>query len=114
MNLPSIVPKKLCYKKLCVLSIRSGQATPLPTRTRLPITPEILRRIHQHWRERWGEWDIVLLWAVMISLFYGFLQAREVVLSSDTEFDPAQHLTCEDIAVDDIITVNIKQSNRFV
>ena len=44
-------------------------------------------------------------------LFYGFLQAREVVLSSDTEFDPAQHLTCEDIAVDDIITVNkvIKQ-----
>ena len=38
------------------------------TRTRLPITPEILSRIHQHWKERQAEWDIVMLWAAM-SLF---------------------------------------------
>ena len=86
-----------------------------PTRTRLPITPEILSRIHQYWKGRQGEWDIVLLWAAMTLCFYGFLQAGEVVVPSETEFDPSQYLTYEDIAVDDkrqpsFITVNIKQS----
>ena len=47
--------------------------------------------------------------------FYGFLWAGEVVVPSDTGFDPAQHLTYDDIAVDSkqqpsFITVNIKQS----
>lgn len=86
-----------------------------PTRTRLPITPEILSRIHQHWRGRQSEWDITMLWAAMSLCFYGFLRSGEVVVPSDTEFDSSQHLTYEDIAVDDkrqpsFITVNIKQS----
>ena len=72
-----------------------------PRRTRLPITLEILRSINEHWRERWVEWDIVMLWTVITLCFYGFLRAGEVVVPSDTEFDPAQHLTYEDIAVDD-------------
>ena len=38
-------------------------------------------------------------------LFYGFLLAGEVVLPSDTEFDPAQHLTYEDISLDDKTTI---------
>ena len=86
-----------------------------PARTRLPITPEILSRIHQHWKGRWEEWDIAMLWAAMILCFYGFLRAGEVVVPSDTGFDPSQHLTYNDIAVDNrrqpsFITVTIKQS----
>ena len=50
-------------------------------------------------------------------LFYGFLLAGEVVLPSDTEFDPAQHLMYEDISLDDkqpsFITVNKAIKNRF-
>ena len=45
-----------------------------PTRTRLPITPEILRRIHQHWKEmgRMGYcnvmsgYDPLLLWFLAV------------------------------------------------
>ena len=59
-----------------------------PTRTRLPITLEILRRIHQHWKERWVEWDIVMLWAAMTLCFYGFLRSGEVVVPSEAEHDP--------------------------
>ena len=56
-----------------------------------------------------------MLWAAMTPCFYGFLWAGEVVVPSETEFDSSQHLTYEDIAVDDkrqpsFITVNIKQS----
>ena len=52
---------------------------------------------------------------VMGSNDHGFLRAREVVVPLDTGFDPAKHLTYDDIAVDSkqqpsFITVNIKQS----
>ena len=51
----------------------------------------------------------------MTLFFYGFLRSGEVVVPSEAEFDPSQHLTYEDIAVDDkkqpsFITVMIKQS----
>lgn len=100
--------------ELVVRGMKREQAG-LPTRARLPITPEILNRIQQHWKGRWEEWDVVMLWAAMTLCFYGFLRAGEVVVPSDTGFDPAQHLTYDDIAVDSkqqpsFITVNIKQS----
>ena len=55
-----------------------------------------------------------MLWAAMTFCFYGFLRAGKVVVISDTEFDAAQLLTYEDIAVDDkkqpsFIAVSIKQ-----
>ena len=100
--------------ELVVRGMKKEQAGQ-PTRTRLPITPEILSRIRQHWKERQAEWDIVMLWAAMSLCFYGFLRAGEVVVPSDTEFDSSQHLTYKDIAVDDkrqpsFITISIKQS----
>ena len=86
-----------------------------PSRTRLPITPEILSQINQHWKGRQVEWDVTMIWAAMLLCFYGFLRTGEVVVPSNTEFDPSQHLTYDDIAVDKIrdpsfVTVRIKQS----
>lgn len=49
-----------------------------PTRTKLLITPEILRCIHQHWKERWVEWDITMLWAAMTLCSYGSLWIGKV------------------------------------
>ena len=56
-----------------------------------------------------------MIWAAMLLCFYGFLRTGEVVVPSNTEFDPSQHLTHDDIAVDKIrdpsfVTVRIKQS----
>ena len=58
-----------------------------------------------------------MLWAAMTLCFYGFLWAREVIVPSKTEFDPSQHLTYEDIAVDNkrqpsFITVNYVNINN--
>ena len=73
-----------------------------PSKTRLPIMPEILSQINQHWKGRQLEWDVTMIWAAMLLCFHGFLHAGEVVVPSDTGFDPSQHLTYEDIAVDKI------------
>ena len=82
-----------------------------PTRPCLPITLKILLKIHQQWRQRDTEWDIVTI----CLCFYGFLRVGEAVAPSDTGFDPSQHLAFDDIVVDSIdnpsfMRVRIKHS----
>ena len=43
-----------------------------------------------------------MLWAAVTLCFFGFLRSGEVTLPSDSAFDPATHLTFDDIIVDDI------------
>ena len=73
-----------------------------PARTRLPITPTILRRISSVWEAQGLLQDHVMLWAASIVCFFGFLRAGELTIPSDNAFDPTTHLTVEDITIDDI------------
>ena len=62
------------------------------------------------------EWDHIMLWAAMCLCFFGFLRAGEVVAPDNSDFDPTQHLTYGDIAVDNAskptyLQVTIKQSD---
>ena len=66
------------------------------------------------------EWDIIILWAAMCLCFYGFPRAGEAVAPTDGKFDPSQHLSYADVAVDNVrqpsyLAVKIKQSktDRF-
>ena len=56
-----------------------------------------------------------MLWAAMCLCFFGFLCVGEAVAPDNSDFDPTQHLTYADIAVDNgskptYLQVNIKQS----
>ena len=70
-----------------------------PAKSRLPITPAILRSIRAGW-DHSKEWDHMILWAAMCLCFFDFLHAGEAVAPDNSEFDPTQHLTYADIAVD--------------
>ena len=85
----------------------------LSSKPRLPITPAILQKIRIEWDQS-KEWDHIMLWAMMCLCFFGFLRAGEAV-APDSNFDPSQHLTYTDIAVDNLVDpkhlqINIKQS----
>ena len=66
-----------------------------PSRTRLPITPPILRRMRESWT---GDGDDVMLWAAALSCFFGFFRAGEITVPSATAFDPAAHLAWGDVS----------------
>ena len=90
---------------------QSGQ----PKRSRLPITPAILLRLHQVWNRQPTSWDHIMLWAACCLGFFGFLRSGEMTGPEDGEFDPGQHLSFSDIAVDNTsnprtMSIRIKQS----
>ena len=71
-----------------------------PVQTRLPITFDLLEQLRQAWYAKLGEHDASMLWAAAVMYFFGFLRAGEVVVPSDSSFDPNIHLTPADISVD--------------
>ncbi len=82
---------------------------------RLPITPQILRRIRNIWSQQPRDRDIIMLWAAFCLGFFGFLRAGEFTLLNDKAFDPEAHLTAGDIAIDShtaptLMRVTIKMS----
>ena len=84
-------------------------------RERLPISPDILRRIKTSWESVLLTTDIVMLRAACCLAFFGFLRSWELSVPSDATHDPKVHLNVSDIAVNNpasptVIRVSIKQS----
>ena len=65
-----------------------------------PITPKILRQIRSLWSKVHKDYEQTLLWTVAVTCFFGFMRAGELMVSKISEFNPAQHLTLNDVATD--------------
>ena len=85
------------------------------SRTRLPVTPEILRKLKRVWERKSINQDVKMLWAACCLCYFAFLRIGEITVPSDSAFDPSAHLCISDIAIDDrrnpsMLKVFIKQS----
>ena len=69
-------------------------------KTRLPITPDILRKLFSILRQQPDNPDNIMLWAAMNLCFFGFLRSGEICCPSPTLFDPTWHLCVGDISLD--------------
>lgn len=102
----------------CTLKgIKMRQAKNLATRprTRLPITPSLLRKMRKFWEERAFDCDHIMLWAACCMCFFGFLRSGEVTVESLKAYDPGCHLSVGDVALDSltdpkVVQVRIKAS----
>ena len=56
---------------------------------RLPITPELLRKMKLSWGT--GNWDHIMLWASATLCFFGFFRSGEITVSSQSSFDRDVH-----------------------
>ena len=70
--------------------------------------------VHQLLDQQASNWDNVM-WAACCLGFFGFLRSGELSAPEEGEFDPGQHLSFSDVALDDsanpkVVSVRIKQS----
>ena len=86
-----------------VKGIKAVQAKAPPSRpTRLPITPELLRKMKQSW-SRADKWNGTMLWAASTLCFFGFFRSGEITVGgSEASFDSGVHLTFNDVTVDSL------------
>ncbi len=70
-------------------------------RERMPITPDLLRKIKGVWNPRAHEADVVMLWAACCLAFFGFMRIGELTVPSDDGYDASGHLSWGDVLVDD-------------
>ena len=85
------------------------------TRTRLPITPDILMKLRDIWLAPPVQPDTLMLWAAACIGFFGFLRAGEFTVPSPEAYDPEVHLNLGDLALDShthptLVRLKIKQS----
>ena len=90
---------RLRLLQMGVRRVRAEQGLP-PSRPRLPITPDILRRIWSLWGPQSSNRDIVMLWAAAVTCFFGFFRAGEITIPTASAFDAAVHLAWGDVACD--------------
>ena len=81
---------------------------------RLPITPELLRKIYQVWAKKPRDFDRIMLWAAFCLGFFGFMRAGEFTCPSMKTYNPDM-LSPADVAVDShsaptCITVHLSRS----
>ena len=88
-------------------------------RSRLPITPTILRSIKLSLALKPLDYDNRLYWAAMCLGFFGFLRCGEFTVPDGQAFDSSVHLAVGDVVVDSGlcpvgISVHIKASKLIL
>ena len=96
---PAATPMPKLEQVLRGIKISQARAGRLPRR-KLPITPAILRQVKQAWSGINTDFHQTLLWAAATTCFFGFLRCGEITLKPTETFDPASHLSFQDIAAD--------------
>ena len=84
-------------------------------RERLPITPDILRKLKGIWASTSSDPDSKLIWAACCLCFFAFLRVGEMTTPDAKSYDPGVHLCLSDVAVDSarnpsFVRISIKQS----
>ena len=73
--------------------VKGVQAKTSKRLNRLPITPELLRKIRLVWVAGSGHssWDNIMMWAACLLCFFGFLRSGEITVPLDSAFDDGAH-----------------------
>ena len=94
---------------LILRGIQKQQSSRHFTKPRLPITFPILRSIKRVLSKDTPSYDNTTFWAMCCLAFFGFLRISEFTTPGDSPYDPASHLSLNDIAVDSRANLRLLQ-----
>ena len=85
------------------------------SRTRLPVTPEVLKKIRSALSQQPSDFNNIMIWAACCLCYFVFLRSGEICVPLRNEYDAGAHLSHGDVAVDSqskptLLAVKIKAS----
>ena len=93
---------------------------PKVAQSRLPVTPTILRRVKAVLDQDPLGFSNRLLWAACCTAFFGFVRSGEFTVPSSSLYNPDQHLSMRDVAIDNhcspslvAITLRVSKTSQF-
>lgn len=89
------------------IKLRQAKDRRTQAKKRLPITPDILRKLREAWSKDAQRVDNIMLWAVCCMCFYGFLRSGEVTLMSGQEYDLEADLSESDVMLDNLVNPTV-------
>lgn len=97
------------------IKLRQAKHKETRAKKRLPVTPDILRKLRKYWEKESHNPDFIMLWAACCTCFFGFLRSGEVTVPSMREYDPEGHLSEGDVSLNSrsnpsVVRVHIKAS----
>lgn len=97
------------------VKLEQAKHSPDAARTRLPVTPTILRRLRMELEKDHSKWENIMLWAACCTCFFGFLRSGEITVPTQNDYDSSTHLSYGDVLFDSkasptFAQVNIKAS----
>ena len=104
------------HLKLILNGVKREQATTKSTRVSCPITAaDLMLQINTILSQQPHYYNNIMMWAACFLAFFSFLRVSEFTIPTQTAYDPTQHLSLCDIAVDSrqsphLLQVKIKQS----
>lgn len=115
LGLPDTGHATMPKLKLVTSGIARAKALAPKGPQRLPITPQILRQVKALWASKSTDPDTIMLWSACTTAFFGFFRLGEIMIESSSSFDPATHLTPNDVALDcrdspSLIQIHLKSS----
>ena len=82
------------------IKYNQAKQCPVDKRSKMPITPGILAKVHSVLAESAQEPDGIILWVACCLCFFGFLRSGEITAPSTSHYDPSAHLTVKDVQID--------------
>ena len=85
MGDPFTAPWPLLEYTLWGVKLRQAKSE---ARTRLPITPSLMKKLRSTWEGDSDASDNIMLWAACCTCFFVFLLSGEITVPSLKEYDP--------------------------
>ena len=86
----------------------------IPPRTRFPITTTVLQRIKTLLKECNAQ-DASAFWVIAVTAYFGFFRLGELLVKTESDYNPALHLSWSNVAVDahseiSMVKIHLKKS----
>ena len=93
------------------IKLRQAKSVATCSKSRLTITPNMLRHLRRSWEKDRHNADNIMLWAACCTCFFGFLRSGDLTVPSINSYDLGCHLSAGNVTLDSLTSPKVVHAN---